>query len=250
MTTRPYRALSTAIFVGVLLASCSHSPDKTNSSEEGQSPATTEKPADAKSEAEAASDAVLPPAEAIADFDVDAIPGEEASDDEGGDGNVARDPAEAIVSGGYGDDRPQSTASAKRRGVGERQRGKGSAKRSRGGGGGGGGGGRGAKSAPIWNRFYKDFKKCAPDCEPAQYGTWGSRGNASCHPSGQAVDVGAIKCGGTLHTALGGGKFATFVSCMRGKMKTLYRNGKHRTKGHHDHAHFSYGCTVRGRRIY
>lgn len=104
--------------------------------------------------------------------------------------------------------------------------------------------------APIWGSFMANFKKCAPGCVPANYGTYGKRGNRSCHPSGRAVDVGAIICGGKTHTALAGGKFATFVSCMRGKMKTLYRDGKARTKGHHDHAHFSNGCRIGKRMTY
>lgn len=104
--------------------------------------------------------------------------------------------------------------------------------------------------APIWKSFIGNFKKCAPGCIPTRYGTYGKRRGKSCHPSGQAVDVGGIVCGGKTHWALQGGRFAQFVQCMKPKMKTLYRDGKHRTLGHHDHAHFSNGCRVRGKTTY
>ena len=104
--------------------------------------------------------------------------------------------------------------------------------------------------APIWGSFISNFKACAPGCIPARYGTFGRRGNKSCHPSGRAVDVGAIICGGTAYMAINGGRFAQFVSCMDGPMHSLYRDGRGRTAGHHDHAHFSNGCMVRGRLIY
>ena len=104
--------------------------------------------------------------------------------------------------------------------------------------------------APIWGSFIANFKSCAPGCVPARFGTYGRRARASCHTSGRAVDVGAIVCGGQAHPAIRGGRFAQFVSCMRGRMKTLYRNGRHVTQGHHDHAHFSNGCQVHGRSTY
>lgn len=104
--------------------------------------------------------------------------------------------------------------------------------------------------APIWPSFIENFKQCAPGCIPANYGTYGKRGGRSCHPTGRAVDVGAIICNGNTHPALSGGEFSTFVECMKGHMKTLYRNGKHVTKGHRDHAHFSNGCRVNNRYTY
>lgn len=104
--------------------------------------------------------------------------------------------------------------------------------------------------APIWGSFIGHFKACAPGCIPARYGTFGRRGNKSCHPSGRAVDVGAIICRGTPHMAIKGGQFTQFASCMSERMHTLYRNGRGRTAGHHDHAHFSNGCMVRGKMTY
>ncbi|MCO5114467.1 MAG: hypothetical protein M9899_09875 [Bdellovibrionaceae bacterium] len=107
-----------------------------------------------------------------------------------------------------------------------------------------------SNSAPIWPSFITNFKKCAPGCIPANYGTYGKRGGRSCHPSGRAVDVGAIICKGQTYKAINGGRFSEFVGCMRGQMKTLYRNGKHITLGHRDHAHFSNGCHIKGRYTY
>ena len=112
------------------------------------------------------------------------------------------------------------------------------------------GGENSAHRAPIWNSFIRNFKQCAPGCEPAQYAAFGHRDNLSCHPTGEAIDVGAMICEGRTYRAIDRGRFEEMVTCMRGKMKTLYRNGWHVTKGHHDHAHFSDGCIDRGRRVY
>lgn len=106
------------------------------------------------------------------------------------------------------------------------------------------------ESAPIWGSFIRNLKSCAPGCVPANYSTYGKRSKESCHNSGRAADVGSIVCKGKEYTALRGGKFAEMVSCMKGKMKVLYRNGKHRTLGHNDHAHFSNGCTLKSGREY
>jgi hypothetical protein len=107
-----------------------------------------------------------------------------------------------------------------------------------------------AQRSPIWKSFIRNFNRCAPGCEPMQYATYGHRDNLSCHPSGEAIDVHAMVCNGSKYRAIDRGRFEDMVDCMRGKMVTLYRNGWHKTKGHHDHAHFSNGCIDRGRRVY
>lgn len=110
-------------------------------------------------------------------------------------------------------------------------------------------------SAPIWGSFVANFNKCAPGCLPANLITFGERnnfsptagqGNFSCHPEGRAIDVGAIVCKGKAHFAIDNGKFATFVGCMKRKMKTLWHQGRKKgvTRGHYDHAHFSNGCVA------
>jgi hypothetical protein len=104
--------------------------------------------------------------------------------------------------------------------------------------------------APIWASFISNFKKCAPGCQPANYATYGKRGKPSCHNTGRAVDVGAIVCGGVTHKAINRGRYEKMVNCMKGKMIVLYRNGKGITTGHHDHAHFSNGCVLKGGKKY
>jgi hypothetical protein len=104
--------------------------------------------------------------------------------------------------------------------------------------------------APVWSTFISNFHKCAPGCVPADYETFGPRGHASCHNTGRAIDVGAIVCGGREFRAVNGGRFTAFVGCMKSKMKTLYHNGQHISRGHHDHVHFSMGCVIAGGRNY
>ena len=101
---------------------------------------------------------------------------------------------------------------------------------------------RSAQRAPIWPSFVKNWKQCAPGCQPTEYAAWGRRGGPSCHPTGQAIDVGAMICNGQKYKAINRGRFEVMVNCMRKKMKTLYRNGADVTLGHHDHVHLSNGC--------
>ena len=109
--------------------------------------------------------------------------------------------------------------------------------------------------APIWGSFINNFKKCAKECVPANLITFGERnnysptagrGNYTCHAEGRAIDVGAIVCGGKTYRAIDNGRFATFVGCMKTKMKTLWHQGRKKgvTRGHYDHAHFSNGCVA------
>ncbi len=104
--------------------------------------------------------------------------------------------------------------------------------------------------APIWASFIANFRKCAPGCVPANYSTYGRRAKPSCHDTGRAADVGAITCAGRTYKAINRGKYETFVGCMKKHMIVLYRNGKGVTTGHHDHAHFSNGCTLKGGKKY
>lgn len=106
-----------------------------------------------------------------------------------------------------------------------------------------------SQSAPVWGPFIANLKKCAPGCQPVNFNAYRNQRN-SCHYSGRALDVGGIRCDGRTHHAINGGKFASMVQCMKGKMKVLYRNGPGRTSGHNDHGHFSLGCSIPGRPIY
>lgn len=109
--------------------------------------------------------------------------------------------------------------------------------------------------APIWGSFINNFRKCAKGCLPANLITFGSRrnysptagvGNYTCHAEGKAIDIGAVVCGGKVYRAIDNGRFATFVGCMKTKMKTLWHQNRKKgvTRGHYDHAHFSNGCVA------
>lgn len=115
--------------------------------------------------------------------------------------------------------------------------------------------GRSVSSAPIYRRFVSSFNSCARGCKMGRTGTWGKRGNRSCHPTGQALDLHSMVCGGKSYTPLTS-KFYALVKCMRGKGWKVLHNycvkglPKNKTTCHKDHGHFSLGCTVRGRRVY
>lgn len=111
------------------------------------------------------------------------------------------------------------------------------------------------ENSPIWKKWFGHFEKCVhhTSCEPAQFGTFGRRtdrhGNEkpSCHRENRAVDIGAIKCNDGVHKAIKRHpKFEKFVKCMRRHMKTIYWDDA----AHRDHAHFSFGCTSMGRKMY
>lgn len=108
---------------------------------------------------------------------------------------------------------------------------------------------RSTQSAPVWGPFIRNLASCAPGCKPVGFHAYRNQ-RKSCHYSGRALDVFGISCGGKTHYAISGGKYASMVQCMKRKMRVLYRNGPGRTSGHHDHAHFSLGCSVPGRPVY
>jgi hypothetical protein len=103
----------------------------------------------------------------------------------------------------------------------------------------------------LWRLFEREFRRCASDCVPTEYISKGHRGNRSCHPTGWAIDMMAIKCSDGLHHALEGGRFKEVVKCMDQNMFTMYqhrpitaRRGTKRfqeqlTAYHYNNAHFS-----------
>ena len=120
---------------------------------------------------------------------------------------------------------------------------------------------RSVTTAPIWEAFTDIFSRCAPGCAPRNVGTWGQRGGRSCHPTGNAVDLGGMRCNGTNYTAYDR-RFAEFVQCVQGKSfngrrwKSLYRethvgrsrdcsrSNRNQTLCHWDHVHLSLGCAA------
>lgn len=119
------------------------------------------------------------------------------------------------------------------------------------------------RSAPVFGPFQQVFQKCAPGCNAGRAHCYGSRNNRSCHPSGNAIDVHAIICDGRSYNAYTA-RFKEFVDCVKTKShgstrwKTIFRQTtgrcasekRNHTTCHFDHAHFSLGCTVNGRRVY
>jgi hypothetical protein len=102
-------------------------------------------------------------------------------------------------------------------------------------------------ATPIWAPFARSFEACAPGCQPVQIGIHREpNGRRSCHHSARAIDVGAMVCGGRIYRAIDNGRFGQMVSCMRSRLRTLYRQPHRRHLGasqaHYDHAHFSIGC--------
>jgi hypothetical protein len=92
-------------------------------------------------------------------------------------------------------------------------------------------------------------------------GTWRPGSGRSCHHSGNAVDLGGMRCNGQNYSAYTG-RFAEFVECARGtsyndrRWRLLYRethvgrsrdcSGQNRdqTQCHWDHVHLSFGCST------
>lgn len=106
----------------------------------------------------------------------------------------------------------------------------------------------GSKGAPIMAPFLAAFNKCAPGCSYIDWGVWGDerhKRKRSCHNSGSAIDIHAIKCNGKTHRGgTGDAKFLAFRSCMHGKngLYTIHGSGMH--KEHIDIALAS--CQLRG----
>jgi hypothetical protein len=93
-------------------------------------------------------------------------------------------------------------------------------------------GSRGGRFAPIMGPFTKAFNQCASGCSYTDWGIWGDRRHQvrrSCHNSGSAIDIHALKCNGRTYKA-GSSKFRNFVSCMHGRegLYTIHGNKAHR----------------------
>ena len=125
------------------------------------------------------------------------------------------------------------------------------------------------QKAPVFKKFKKAFINCAPlGCDAGRGHTYGRRSRASCHTSGDAIDLHSIICNGREYSS----NHPTFTSLVRCITTQFYRGNRWKalhqdthghcsgvgpntrsslvTSCHWDHAHFSLGCMRNGRRIW
>lgn len=114
------------------------------------------------------------------------------------------------------------------------------------------------RSSELFKKFEVAFKNCT-DCNAAWAHLYRNDG-ASCHNTRQAIDIHGLVCNGVSHNAYSQ-KFKDFVNCIKAdesagkRWCSIFRethsgcsNPKNRseTTCHYDHAHFGFGCSVRG----
>lgn len=94
----------------------------------------------------------------------------------------------------------------------------------------------GSKGAPVMGPFQSQFNRCAPGCTFTNWGVWGDKRHQvkkSCHNSGSAIDVHAIRCGGKT-SGPGSSRFKQFVGCMDGsnQLSVIFGHGEHKNHVH------------------
>lgn len=90
------------------------------------------------------------------------------------------------------------------------------------------------KAAKIEALFKARHAACAKGCSYVSWGIWGDEAHKkrkSCHNSGEAIDIHAIKCG-KVTSGPKTSKFKTYVNCMKSKFTVLFQ-----VKDHFEHAH-------------
>lgn len=125
------------------------------------------------------------------------------------------------------------------------------------------------QNAPIFPKFKRVFGDCAPvGCDTGRGHTHGTRGRASCHTTGDAIDLHSIRCNGQEYGS-NHPVFTRLVRCIQTRFyrgqrwKALHRDSRGNCAGvgphsrislvtscHWDHAHFSLGCWRNGQRIW
>ena len=125
------------------------------------------------------------------------------------------------------------------------------------------------QDAPIFPKFKLVFGDCAPlGCDTGRGHTHGTRGRASCHTTGDAIDLHSIRCNGKEYDS-NHSLFLQLIQCIRtrfyegrrwkvihqehtGKCSGTGPNTKNSkvTSCHWDHAHISVGCYRNGRRMW
>ena len=96
------------------------------------------------------------------------------------------------------------------------------------------------QTGPILNPYLAKHRQCASGCSYVSWGIWGDAAHqrrASCHNSGEAIDIHAITCGGRTYGPTTQ-RFRQYVQCMRGKFYVIFGSGDHA-----NHAHIQFqGC--------
>lgn len=90
------------------------------------------------------------------------------------------------------------------------------------------------RKAKIEAPFNKHHKTCASGCTYISWGIWGDEAHKkrpSCHNSGEAIDIHAIKCKGKKYGA-GTRKFSSYLKCMKRKFHVIFGNKKHKNHAH------------------
>ena len=121
------------------------------------------------------------------------------------------------------------------------------------------------QKAPIFSKFKRVFFDCTPiGCDMGQGQCFGTRGKASCHTTGDAIDLHSIRCNGQEYDS-NHHVFVRMVQCIRTRFhkgrrwKVLHQDNTGQCDGvglhsgiskitscHWDHAHFSVGCRRNG----
>ena len=95
-------------------------------------------------------------------------------------------------------------------------------------------------AAKIVKPFRSRHRACASVCSYVSWGIWGDskhKKRRSCHNSGEAIDIHALRCNGRTHGPRSE-RFRAYVQCMRGSFKVIFGKGKHT-----EHAHVQFkGC--------
>lgn len=90
------------------------------------------------------------------------------------------------------------------------------------------------RQAPILGPYLSRHRQCASGCSYVSWGIWGDKKHQqrqSCHNSGEAIDIHAIKCHGRTFAAKSA-RFGQYVQCMRGKFYVIYGSGDHANHAH------------------
>jgi hypothetical protein len=95
---------------------------------------------------------------------------------------------------------------------------------------------RRAPAPRVLAPFEARHKVCAPGCSYVSWGIWGDKAHQarrSCHNSGDAIDIHAIRCNGKVQSPrTAAARFQKYVGCMKGNFNVIFGNRQHRNHAH------------------